>query len=113
MERSSITKIVPTKYIMKTDDDAFVRIDEVVSSLKKSNSHGLLYGLIVGTKRPTLVTSGNPYVVRPCSLFFRWRVLRFFELQMPVEMELSMYLRELPSAADLAMLKTLNSYSTM
>ena len=34
------------KYIMKTDDDAFVRIDEVVSSLKKSNSHGLLYGLI-------------------------------------------------------------------
>jgi len=40
------TKIVPAKYIMKTDDDAFVRIDEVISSLKKSNSHGLLYGLI-------------------------------------------------------------------
>ncbi|KAL6850323.1 hypothetical protein ACP4OV_020950 [Aristida adscensionis] len=40
------TKIVHAKYTMKTDDDAFVRIDEVVSSLKKSNSHGLLYGLI-------------------------------------------------------------------
>lgn len=40
------TKIVPAKYIMKTDDDAFVRIDEVISSLKKSNSNGLLYGLI-------------------------------------------------------------------
>ncbi|XP_062209737.1 hydroxyproline O-galactosyltransferase GALT3-like isoform X2 [Phragmites australis] len=40
------TKIVPAKYIMKTDDDAFVRIDEVISSLKKSNSDGLLYGLI-------------------------------------------------------------------
>jgi hypothetical protein len=31
---------------MKTDDDAFVRIDEVISSLKKSKSDGLLYGLI-------------------------------------------------------------------
>uniref|UniRef100_A0ACD5VL31 Uncharacterized protein n=1 Tax=Avena sativa TaxID=4498 RepID=A0ACD5VL31_AVESA len=40
------TKIMPSKYIMKTDDDAFVRIDEVISSLKKSDPHGLLYGLI-------------------------------------------------------------------
>ena len=39
-------KIMPAKYIMKTDDDAFVRIDEVISSLKKSDPHGLLYGLI-------------------------------------------------------------------
>lgn len=31
---------------MKTDDDAFVRIDEVISSLKKSVPRGLLYGLI-------------------------------------------------------------------
>lgn len=37
---------MPAKYIMKTDDDAFVRIDEVISSLKKSDPHGLLYGLI-------------------------------------------------------------------
>lgn len=40
------TKIMPAKYIMKTDDDAFVRIDEVIASLKKSAPHGLLYGLI-------------------------------------------------------------------
>ncbi|CAM0881129.1 unnamed protein product [Alopecurus aequalis] len=40
------SKIMPAKYIMKTDDDAFVRIDEVISSLKKSDPHGLLYGLI-------------------------------------------------------------------
>jgi hypothetical protein len=40
------TKIMPAKYIMKTDDDAFIRIDEVISSLKKRDPHGLLYGLI-------------------------------------------------------------------
>lgn len=40
------TKILPAKYIMKTDDDAFVRIDEVLSSLKEKVSDGLLYGLI-------------------------------------------------------------------
>ncbi|KAJ7955290.1 Galactosyltransferase [Quillaja saponaria] len=40
------TKIIPSKYIMKTDDDAFVRIDEVLSSLKGKSSDGLLYGLI-------------------------------------------------------------------
>ncbi|KAE8077100.1 hypothetical protein FH972_015699 [Carpinus fangiana] len=40
------TKILPAKYIMKTDDDAFVRIDEVLSSLKGKASNGLLYGLI-------------------------------------------------------------------
>lgn len=31
---------------MKTDDDAFVRIDEVLSSLKGKVSDGLLYGLV-------------------------------------------------------------------
>ncbi|KAF5941456.1 hypothetical protein HYC85_019098 [Camellia sinensis] len=41
------TQILPAKYIMKTDDDAFVRVDEVLSSLKgKKVSNGLLYGLI-------------------------------------------------------------------
>lgn len=42
------TEILTAKYIMKTDDDAFVRIDEVVSSLKgkASSSDGLLYGHI-------------------------------------------------------------------
>ncbi|XP_020588666.1 hydroxyproline O-galactosyltransferase GALT3 [Phalaenopsis equestris] len=40
------TKLLPAKYIMKTDDDAFVRIDEVVSALKKNDPNGLLYGLV-------------------------------------------------------------------
>ncbi|XP_018814250.2 hydroxyproline O-galactosyltransferase GALT3 isoform X2 [Juglans regia] len=40
------TKVLPAKYIMKTDDDAFVRIDEVLSSLKGKAVNGLLYGLI-------------------------------------------------------------------
>ncbi|KAK1277258.1 putative beta-1,3-galactosyltransferase 16 [Acorus gramineus] len=46
------TKILPAKYIMKTDDDAFVRIDEVVSSLEKKSTHGLLYGLIAFNSEP-------------------------------------------------------------
>ncbi|CAN4107097.1 unnamed protein product [Withania somnifera] len=37
-------KILPAKYVMKTDDDAFVRIDEVLSSLKGKDPNGLLYG---------------------------------------------------------------------
>lgn len=40
------TKVLPAKYIMKTDDDAFVRIDEVLSSLKEKPPNGLLYGRI-------------------------------------------------------------------
>ncbi|RZB55070.1 Hydroxyproline O-galactosyltransferase GALT3 isoform M [Glycine soja] len=46
------TKIIPSKYIMKTDDDAFVRIDEVLSSLKGKPSEGLLYGLISSKSSP-------------------------------------------------------------
>ncbi|XP_031097914.1 hydroxyproline O-galactosyltransferase GALT3 [Ipomoea triloba] len=39
-------KILPAKYIMKTDDDAFVRIDEVLKSLKGKGPDGLLYGRV-------------------------------------------------------------------
>ncbi|XP_057421279.1 hydroxyproline O-galactosyltransferase GALT3 isoform X2 [Lotus japonicus] len=46
------TKIIPSKYIMKTDDDAFVRVDEVLSSLKGKPSEGLLYGLISSKSSP-------------------------------------------------------------
>ncbi|EOY06836.1 Beta-1,3-galactosyltransferase 16 isoform 1 [Theobroma cacao] len=46
------TKILPAKYIMKTDDDAFVRIDEVLSSLKEKASDGLLYGRIAFDSSP-------------------------------------------------------------
>lgn len=38
---------------MKTDDDAFVRVDEVLASLKRINvDHGLLYGLINSDSQP-------------------------------------------------------------
>lgn len=38
---------------MKTDDDAFVRVDEVLASLKRINAQsGLLYGLINSDSQP-------------------------------------------------------------
>lgn len=47
------TEVVSAKYIMKTDDDAFVRVDEVLASLNRINvDHGLLYGLINSDSRP-------------------------------------------------------------
>ncbi|XP_010464217.1 PREDICTED: hydroxyproline O-galactosyltransferase GALT3-like [Camelina sativa] len=46
------TKVLPAKYIMKTDDDAFVRIDELLSSLKAKPSTALLYGLISFASSP-------------------------------------------------------------
>ncbi|ERN03256.1 hydroxyproline O-galactosyltransferase GALT3 [Amborella trichopoda] len=47
------TKILQAKYIMKTDDDAFVRIDEVLHSLReKKVTQGLLYGLISMDSEP-------------------------------------------------------------
>ncbi|KAJ8761000.1 hypothetical protein K2173_022038 [Erythroxylum novogranatense] len=47
------TEVASAKYVMKTDDDAFVRVDEVVSSLKRVKvNHGLLYGLINSDSRP-------------------------------------------------------------
>ncbi|TXG57557.1 hypothetical protein EZV62_015386 [Acer yangbiense] len=41
------TEVVSAKYVMKTDDDAFVRVDELLASLNRTNvTNGLLYGLI-------------------------------------------------------------------
>jgi hypothetical protein len=38
---------------MKTDDDAFVRVDEILSSLDRVNiSHGLLYGRVNSDSQP-------------------------------------------------------------
>ncbi|KAH9773918.1 Beta-1,3-galactosyltransferase GALT1 [Citrus sinensis] len=49
----SVTDVVSAKFVMKTDDDAFVRVDEVLTSLKRINVHsGLLYGLINSESRP-------------------------------------------------------------
>lgn len=47
------TEVVSAKFVMKTDDDAFVRVDEVLASLDRINvTKGLLYGLINSDSRP-------------------------------------------------------------
>ncbi|KAJ0042015.1 hypothetical protein Pint_19213 [Pistacia integerrima] len=57
------TQVVSAKYVMKTDDDAFVRVDEVLASLNRSNvSHGLLYGLINTDAHPHRSTDSKWYI---------------------------------------------------
>ncbi|XP_065863890.1 hydroxyproline O-galactosyltransferase GALT3 [Euphorbia lathyris] len=56
------TKFLPAKYIMKTDDDAFVRIDEVLSSLKGKASNNLLYGLISFDSSPDREKDSKWYI---------------------------------------------------
>lgn len=57
------TEVVSAKYVMKTDDDAFVRIDEVLTSLNRVNrAHGLLYGLINSDSRPHRSTDSKWYI---------------------------------------------------
>ncbi|CAD6250569.1 unnamed protein product [Miscanthus lutarioriparius] len=47
------TSALSAKYLMKTDDDAFVRVDEIQSTVKQLNvSHGLLYGRINSDSGP-------------------------------------------------------------
>ena len=47
------TSAVFAKYVMKTDDDAFVRVDEIRSTIKQLNvSNGLLYGRINSDSSP-------------------------------------------------------------
>lgn len=40
------SEIVSARFIMKMDDDAFVRIDEVLSRLEGKTGKGLVYGRI-------------------------------------------------------------------
>ncbi|CAI0448009.1 unnamed protein product [Linum tenue] len=47
------TQVASAKYVMKTDDDAFVRVDEILSALKRIKvNQGLLYGLINSDSQP-------------------------------------------------------------
>ncbi|CAH1431634.1 unnamed protein product [Lactuca virosa] len=47
------TEVISAKYVMKTDDDAFVRVDEILNSLNRINvTNGLLYGLINSDSQP-------------------------------------------------------------
>lgn len=56
-------EIVSAQYVMKTDDDAFVRVDEVLASLNRVNAtHGLLYGLINSDSRPHRNTDSKWYI---------------------------------------------------
>nr|XP_009595907.1 beta-1,3-galactosyltransferase GALT1 isoform X2 [Nicotiana tomentosiformis] len=47
------TEVISAKFVMKTDDDAFVRVDEILSSMQRINvTRGLLYGLINSDSHP-------------------------------------------------------------
>ncbi|ESQ34316.1 hypothetical protein EUTSA_v10007037mg [Eutrema salsugineum] len=47
------TEVDSAKFVMKTDDDAFVRVDEVLLSLSMiNNTRGLIYGLINSDSQP-------------------------------------------------------------
>ncbi|XP_065858842.1 beta-1,3-galactosyltransferase GALT1-like [Euphorbia lathyris] len=55
--------IVSAKYVMKTDDDAFVRVDEVLASLTKTNvTNGLLYGLMTYNSQPHRNANSKWYI---------------------------------------------------
>lgn len=62
------TKILPAKYIMKTDDDAFVRIDEVLTSLKEKPSNGLLHGRISYDSSPHRDKDSKWYISNKVSI---------------------------------------------
>lgn len=49
----SQSQVVSAKYVMKTDDDSFVRVDEVIASLERLKvRESLLYGLIDSDSKP-------------------------------------------------------------
>ncbi|KAJ6801688.1 beta-1,3-galactosyltransferase GALT1-like [Iris pallida] len=57
------TNVVLAKYVMKTDDDAFVRVDEVLLSLNRANvTRGLLYGRINENAQPHRDTDSKWYI---------------------------------------------------
>ncbi|KAG9459886.1 hypothetical protein H6P81_004394 [Aristolochia fimbriata] len=57
------TQVIPAKYIMKTDDDAFVRVDEILSNLREQNiPDGLLYGLISFDSAPIREADSKWYI---------------------------------------------------
>lgn len=65
------TEVVSAKFVMKTDDDAFVRVDEVLASLKRINvAQGLLYGLINSNSRPHRNPDSKWYISHEVTLNF-------------------------------------------
>lgn len=58
---------------MKTDDDAFVRIDEIITSLNGLHvSHGLLYGLINSDSRPHRDPDSKWHITPEVSISFKF-----------------------------------------
>ncbi|XP_051145851.1 beta-1,3-galactosyltransferase GALT1-like isoform X2 [Andrographis paniculata] len=57
------SEIVPANFIMKTDDDSFVRIDEILNTLRSSNAtRGLLYGSVSSDSQPDRDPDGKWYI---------------------------------------------------
>ena len=55
---------------MKTDDDAFVRVDEVLTSLDRVNvKRGLLYGLINSDSKPHRNPESKWYISNEVTIF--------------------------------------------
>lgn len=47
------TDVVAAKFVMKADDDSFVRVDEILSSLDRANvTRGLLFGRVNSDSEP-------------------------------------------------------------
>lgn len=77
---------------MKTDDDAFVRVDEVLSVLRKKNIRtGLLYGLISFDSAPIRDSNSKWYISAEVLLqkFFLPTSIRCFSLENPQTTALS------------------------
>ncbi|KAJ4750783.1 hypothetical protein LUZ62_047523 [Rhynchospora pubera] len=57
------TDAISARYVMKTDDDAFVRVDSILSSLKEMNiTNGLLYGHLNNDTSPHRDTESKWYI---------------------------------------------------
>lgn len=63
---------------MKTDDDAFVRVDEVLISLNRINvSRGLLYGLINSDSQPHRNPDSKWYISPEVTFFLENMIYNF------------------------------------
>lgn len=63
--------MVSARYVMKTDDDAFVRVDSILSSLEKINiTKGLLFGRINTDSGPHRNIDSKWYIATEVTGFF-------------------------------------------
>lgn len=65
------TEVISAKFVMKTDDDAFVRVDEILSSMQRINvTRGLLYGLINSDSHPHRSPDSKWFISPEVNIFF-------------------------------------------